>query len=294
MVITCNLLGGLGNHFFQIFTTITYTLKYRKPFTKIIQNQLDSKHSTYWNSLLNPLSNYTKQLVNNQYFVSNIDSTINTNNYQFIKLHEKSFSYDELPELNVENLILYGYFQSYKYFEEQTDNIAKLNHLKEQKIIVKTKYTNYSKIDNTASLYFRRDDYEQLQDCYILIGYEYYKNAIDYLINNSDISNVILFCEKNDIFHMSVIIEKIKNIYSYSHLTFQIIDFDIPEWDQLLIMSNCKYNIIANSSFSWWGAYFNTTPNKIVCYPNKWFGPKLEKTHNTNDLFLKEWIKVES
>lgn len=55
-------------------------------------------------------------------------------------------------------------------------------------------------------------------------------------------------------------------------------------------MSLCNHNIIANSTFSWWGAYFNINPEKIVCYPNVWFGS--ECNNSTQDLFPKNWVKI--
>jgi len=56
-------------------------------------------------------------------------------------------------------------------------------------------------------------------------------------------------------------------------------------------MSCCDDNIIANSSFSWWGAYFNDKPNKIVCYPSKWFGHNMN--NDTRDLCPSSWKKIE-
>ena len=59
----------------------------------------------------------------------------------------------------------------------------------------------------------------------------------------------------------------------------------------MVLMSCCEHNIIANSSFSWWGAYFNDNPEKIVCYPSVWFGPKLQNK-KTEDMFPKDWKKI--
>ena len=62
------------------------------------------------------------------------------------------------------------------------------------------------------------------------------------------------------------------------------------DWEQLLIMSVCDHNIIANSSYSWWGAYLNENKNKTVMYPEKWFGKKMQQ-HNLCDLFPLTWNK---
>ena len=58
----------------------------------------------------------------------------------------------------------------------------------------------------------------------------------------------------------------------------------------MLLMSNCNHNLIANSTFSWWGAYFNSNTERKVCYPSVWFGP--ECRNSTRDLFPENWVKV--
>jgi hypothetical protein len=75
-------------------------------------------------------------------------------------------------------------------------------------------------------------------------------------------------------------------------LTFEKASDDLADWEQLLLMSNCTHNIIANSSFSWFAAYFNSNKDKIVCYPNKWFCG-LNEHICVDDLFPPAWQKIQ-
>jgi hypothetical protein len=100
---------------------------------------------------------------------------------------------------------------------------------------------------------------------------------------------VLYFCEKEDNDTVSDIIRQCEETYSAFH--FIKVDDSIEDWKQLLIMSNCHHHIIANSSFSWWGAYFNENVDKIVCYPSMWFGPALANKR-LDDMFPSDWTCV--
>jgi hypothetical protein len=65
----------------------------------------------------------------------------------------------------------------------------------------------------------------------------------------------------------------------------------MADWEQILLMSGCTHHIIANSSFSWFGAYFNSNKDKIVCYPNVWFCGSGSNIR-VDDLFPPEWQKI--
>jgi hypothetical protein len=182
---------------------------------------------------------------------------------------------------------LLGYFQSYKYFEEKKMELFELIKLDKIKKIIK----NVAKLDyyNIISMHFRIGDYKILQDNFLIMPATYYENALRFILENSHNKyKVLYFCEENDIVLVEKIIEILKSIFL--EVEFECINFKLDDWKQMVIMSCCKHNIIANSTFSWWGAYFNTDPDKIVCYPDKWFGPKLH--HNTNDLFPIEWMRI--
>ena len=64
----------------------------------------------------------------------------------------------------------------------------------------------------------------------------------------------------------------------------------LEDWEQMLLMSCCHHNIIANSSFSWWSAYFNFHPDKTVCYPSVWFSDSANI--DTRDLCPSSWNKI--
>ena len=291
-MLTCYLQGGLGNQLFQIFTTINYALKYKKAFAFTNQIQLDTQRSTYWQTLLQPLAKFTKEFNYNQLNKYNFTTLIHKQNINndFSRYKEKDFSYSELPNINNDNILLIGYFQSYKYFSEYSKSIIKLIKLEEQRVKTQLTFKKYS-LSNTISIHFRRGDYKSLQDHYVLLDYIYYDNSLRHILQQkpATVSKALVFCEKNDLLEVLSIIGKLNQ--KYPTVIFEIINFSISDWQQLLLMSVCKDNIIANSTFSWWGAYFNTNVEKIVCYPDRWFGPKLGH-YNTKDLFPAEWKQI--
>lgn len=284
-MISCDLMGGLGNQLFQIFATISYAMQCKQPFIFLDKKTLGNR-PTYWNNFFI----YLKNFLINKYPTSPKMKT----------LSEVGFHYEELPLVNsFSNTLLSGYFQSYKYFENNKETICKLIRLDLQKNAIKNKYIhNY---DNLVSMHFRLGDYKHLQNFHPVLKFEYYKNSLQHIMdmektetetNNKNINlKVLYFCEKDDYETVIQTIDKLQNMFP--SCSFIKVSDDIEDWEQMLMMSLCRHNIIANSSFSWWGAYFNTHEDKIICYPSVWFGPALA-SHDTRDLFPEDghWNKI--
>jgi len=270
------LMGGLGNQLFQIFATISYAMKNkcRFVFPENITPGITNRHP-YWSSFLANLKNFTINHVPKLPLVK-----------------EKRFEYEVLPDLVDNNdAILHGYFQSYKYFDTVFTSICKLIALDKQKEQLVIDYpNNYS---NIISMHFRLGDYKSLPDFHPVLPYEYYKNALKFVLNSTQRTNwsVLYFCEKNDNEEVFKTINRLQ--IEFTEIKFIKQDDGLEDWKQMLMMSVCTHNIIANSTFSWWGAYFNAMPSKIVCYPELWFGPAIKEKNNTTDLFPEEWFRIE-
>ena len=106
----------------------------------------------------------------------------------------------------------------------------------------------------------------------------------------TDTFTILIFFEEVDLKQIIIKTKIFKK--RFKNINFIKINTNIEDWEQMLIMSNCAHHIIANSSFSWWGAYFNLNKNKIVLYPDIWFGKKLN--HDTSDLCHPSWNKISS
>lgn len=285
-MISINLVGGLGNQLFQIFATIAYSIEYNIPFNflNISNTPGITSRTTYWQTLF---KNIQDKLITNY-----------PNNMMNIK--EEEFTFNPLPDLtnlitNNFNIKLNGYFQSYKYFEKYYDeiiNLLQINQLK-QDLLDKYKYSRNINIKmNTISIHFRFGDYTKLKHIYHILPINYYRNALRYILNNNNNinklnKNVLYFCQESDLNESLLIINELKK--EFKELTFECISFLIKDWEQILIMSLCKYNIIANSTFSWWAAYLNSFHDKIVCSPDKWF---VKEDMNTKDLLPSNWSLI--
>jgi len=157
-------------------------------------------------------------------------------------------------------------------------------------MLVKEK--NNIDLENVISMHFRLGDYKLYPDTHPILSEEYYNSALNCVLEQEQTNKsmkVLYFCEDSDIDEVEKILHKIKT--EYPLIIFVRANPLLNDWEQLLLMSLCKHNIIANSTFSWWAAYLNNNPSKIVCYPEKWFGPKVE--HDLSDLFPEDWVKIE-
>jgi len=303
-------MGGLGNQLFQIFTTISLSIDNNISFCFSDKEKLCSKRNAYWNSFLLLLKQYLRsdEFLNKEFIP----------NCLFIR--EQSFNYVDYNNLilniltnSSKNIYLYGYFQSYKYFEKNYQEIYNLLNINQQKYNLLEKISSVNVLknplnlqnnfifendlqlyNNVISIHFRLGDYKQIQNCHPLMTTKYYLNCLNYLSSQlCDINSYkfLYFCENNldDIMIVSKIINDIKKKYPNIEFIRQV---GLEDYEEMMLMSLCKHNIIPNSSFSWWGAYFNSNEDKIVTYPSVWFGKDL--AHNdVSDLCPANWIRID-
>lgn len=276
-MITCNLIGGLGNQLFMIFNLISYSLTYNKEFCFENINASSKKRPYYWDNLLINLKKFIKIPQRKCY-----------------KYYEPYFYYSKIPE-NISNknkIKFFGYYQSFKYFEKNYDEIVELIGLKDQQKKIKKKYLNIYKFDNLVSIHFRIGDFKtkKYKKTHPILPIKYYIDSLNKIINELNLStfNVLCFFEEEDLEIVNQNIEKLKN--TFKNLNFIKINTKIKDYEQLLLISLCNHNIIANSTFSWWGAYLNSNKKKIVICPNLWFSGIIDIKYE--DLYPTNWIKI--
>jgi len=276
-------MGGLGNQIFQIFATISYAIKTRNQFKFTNATSLGSGsttvRNTYWNSFFSRLKHFT------------------TNEFpQLYIIREKDFTFNELPLYEMINhsrdVMIHGYFQSYKYFQSNYEIICRMIGLEQMKdeLLKKMNY-DLTFLNNVISLHFRLGDYKKLQHFHPIMTKEYYFRCLDLILkkyNKDEKLTVMYFCEDDDLNEVQITISYLSE--KFPQLTFIRGENTLQDWEQMLLMSCCHHNIIANSSFSWWSAYFNSWADKIVCYPSVWFGETANI--NTKDLCPPNWIRV--
>ncbi len=181
---------------------------------------------------------------------------------------------------------LIGYWQSAKYFEDNWNSLLSEfeflypqseENLKLAKILDKDHFS--------ISLHVRRGNYanvESVSKTHGTLPLEYYDKAISYFGDLNENPTFYIFSDDIEWARLNLNIP-------YNTIYVDIND-DKSDYEDLRLMSLCNHNIIANSTFSWWGAYMNKNPDKIIIAPNKWFHD-LERNNQTIDLIPPNWIR---
>jgi hypothetical protein len=258
MIIT-KLQGGVGNQLFQYACGRSASSKY------LTKQYLDTRFYKSQSKRTFDLGKFTN---------ANIDTNLDMiqANYPIIRIGD-SFIYTPITNPVDCNYYLDGYWQSEKYFIESENIIREdLSPSKEMiDFLQRTPYLN----SNSLSIHVRRTDYLESNGYHPVQTIEYYKNAVDVI---GEYDKIFVFADD---------INWCKENFKFKNMIFMEGFTDIQD---LYLMSYCKNNIIANSSFSWWGAWLNKNINKKVISPRSWFGSHVELSDL--DIIPQKWTRI--
>ncbi|MFP4486354.1 MAG: alpha-1,2-fucosyltransferase [Campylobacterales bacterium] len=193
------------------------------------------------------------------------------------------FTYDKSIENINHSIYLDGYWQSEKYFKKYENLIRDIFQFPKIKDDENLKVANEIVNSESISIHVRHGDYlasSKTNEFHGTCGIEYYKKSIEYI--TSKLENSTFFIFSDDIKWCEEKFVNVKNKTIISHNT------GLKSYEDMRLMSLCKHNIIANSSFSWWSAWLNTNPNKIVIAPKKWIN---DENYETPDICPIEWMR---
>ncbi len=262
MVFT-TLTDRIGNNLFQIATGASLAYRHNTGYIACISDMVVSNGIS--------LKDYLEQFRGNIFRKIDFMEGIPDESYEYI---QPCFEFREIQYR--ENIRLTGYFQSEKFFaQEYVRNLFSIDS--QTKDYILNKY-GFLKERELISINVRRGDFLKRPLRHPVCEMPYFRRAIrhfgkehKYLIISDDIK----WCKKK-----------------FRGKNFVFID-DEPPLIDLYLQTFCKHNIISNSTFSWWGAWLNPNPDKIVIAPQKWFGVQM-KDYNLSDLIPEEWIRIKN
>ncbi len=291
-MVVSNILGGLGNQMFQYAIGRAISLRSRQEL-KLDINEFNSYD----------LRNYELDIFNIQVQIAS-DAEIEKIKYRqinfFKKIYcrirrhdrrlseryykEKFYHYDTDTVMIKNSVYLFGYWQSEKYFDDCKDIIL---HDFALKYPISKQSNHFKQMIHkrpSVGLHIRRGDYVNnltTNNYHGTCSLAYYQEAVSVI--KKTVKSPHFFIFSDDIAWAKENLDFIQN------KTFIKLSDSIPDHEEMLLMSQCKHNIIANSSFSWWGAWLNQNPEKIIIVPEKWFN---DPVINTNDLIPEHWIRL--
>lgn len=206
--------------------------------------------------------------------------------YRDIKyLQEKSFSFDP-SVLDVQgNIYLDGYWQTEKYFSEIRGILLREFACIYQQDAKSKDIAEHIQKKESVSLHIRRGDYVHdplTSQMHGVCSLEYYREAVDRIARKIPKAHLFIFSDDH---------AWVRENMKFDH-PFTIVDHNdaSANYEDLRLMSMCRHNIIANSSFSWWGAWLNAHPDKMVIAPERWNNdPALD----AQDVLPESWVKIE-
>ncbi len=202
---------------------------------------------------------------------------------------EKTLSFDKQFMHPPQHSYIIGYFQNENYFKQIKSVI--LNNFS-----IKGKLSHYSKTveqqiiqsPTSCSLHIRRGDFLTAKSSDIryheLCSLDYYYKAIDIIKNKNGNTKFFIFSDDLD---------WVKRNLKIANSIFVSSNYERIPHEDIFLMSQCNHNIIANSSFSWWGGYLNKYQNKIVIAPENWLTNKEENAQIKN-IICSNWLRLEN
>jgi hypothetical protein len=180
---------------------------------------------------------------------------------------EPNFHYDQIPY--TPNLRLRGFFQSERYFASHADYV--------RSALTPLRALETPAMPGTASVQVRRGDYVYLQPKHPLVPMSFYEKAIE-LLRSHGTRNFLVFSDDLDWCRSQ----------TWPADVAVIPNLGVRE--QFTMTMACEHHILANLSFSWWTAWLDRKPDKIVIAPQAWFGEDFRDEFSIRDLLPAEWI----
>ena len=183
-------------------------------------------------------------------------------------------------------LYLHGYWMSWKYFHKHEQAVRKAYAIKRELVQHLDDLTNELQSTNSVSVHIRRTDYTDplMQRLKGVIPFSYYKKAIEKIQQQNE--NISLYFFSDDI-------DWVKQNLQFSNVPVKYIDKSVTSAaiEDFYLMTQCRYNIIANSTFSWWAAYLNNNEHKLVIAPKKWYSD--DAPYDYKDVYPETWITMD-